>query len=73
MSFLGRILWHGLFLVLFLFAVIQLILGNCGILGFVIGMMIVIPGIVINGLRLYLDIRDYRNWVNYKMNQKPEA
>ena len=72
MRFLGRILWLSLFLVLFLFGIIQLVLGNCGILGFAVGMVIVLPGIVINGLRLYQDIRDYRNWVNYKMNQKPD-
>lgn len=67
-----RLLWLILFLILFVYAVLQLAWGNCGIIGFAIGMVIVFPGIVINGLGLYLDLRNQRNWINFKMNQKPD-
>lgn len=72
MKYIGKILWLVFFLVLFLFAVLQLILGNCGIIGFGIAMVIVVPGIVKNAFGLYRDIVDQRNWLNYQMHQKPD-
>ena len=72
MRFLGKILWLVFFLVLFLFGVVQLVLGNCGIIGFAIAMAIVLPGIAKNAFGLYRDIVDRRNWMNYQMNKKPD-
>lgn len=72
MKFFGKILWLAFFLAMFLFAVAQLVLGNCGIIGFGIAMVIVLPGIVKNAFALYRDIVDQRNWVNYQKNHKPD-
>ena len=72
MKFLGKILRLAFFLVLFLFAVVQLILGNCGIIGFIVAMVIVIPGIAVSALGLYRDIVEQRNWMNYQMHKKPD-
>ena len=72
MKFLGKILWLVFFLALFIFAVVQLILDNCGIIGFAVAMVIILPGIAKNAFGLYRDVVEQRNWKNYQMNKTPD-
>lgn len=70
MKYLGKILWLVFFLVLVLFCVIQLILGNSGWIGFVIAMIILLPNVARTAFSLYRDIVDQRNWENYNKNRE---
>lgn len=70
MKHLGKILWLAFFLVLVLFCVIQLILGNSGLIGFAVAMVILLPNLARTAFSLYRDVADQRNWEKFVENEK---
>lgn len=63
---LGSFLLLGFYLLLLLFAIVQFAVGNCGLIGFVLSLIILLPIIARRSFALYQQIAAERNWENYK-------